>query len=162
MTTTQYGLFGNDKQVKDRQPADPQSQQLEMFSQREIAQFGIEANPLISLSATTRLGWEQPTIVASENVQSSLFDENEQLSALDWLTSLKPHPSLIYEPWPTALCSQPHKVGIEAYLDQQETRRQWDQMERDGIALIASCAVYRSDTDWCAAPYIRMYELMYI
>jgi hypothetical protein len=53
----QLGLFGEHKPVKGKKPV-----QAEMFEtpaqQAELAQFGVRANPQISLSPTTKLALE--------------------------------------------------------------------------------------------------------
>lgn len=61
MTALQFNLFTGEAEDRrsrkqrqaDRQPALPQ--QLEMFSQRDIAQFGVKANPTMPLSGNVRL-----------------------------------------------------------------------------------------------------------
>lgn len=46
---TQFGLFGDTQEIKERQPR-ATSGQLEMFSTREVLQFGVNAHPLMPLS----------------------------------------------------------------------------------------------------------------
>ena len=61
MTALQFNLFtgeAEDRRTRKQRQADRQStlpQQLEMFSQRDIAQFGVKANPHIPLSGNVKL-----------------------------------------------------------------------------------------------------------
>jgi len=61
MTALQFNLFtgeAEDRRTRKQRQADRQRtlpQQLEMFSQRDIAQFGVKANPTIPLSGNVKL-----------------------------------------------------------------------------------------------------------
>lgn len=61
MTALQFNLFTGeleDRRTRKQRQADRQRalpRQTEMFSQREIAQFGVKANPHIPLSGNVRL-----------------------------------------------------------------------------------------------------------
>lgn len=61
MTALQFNLFTGeleDRRTRKQRQADRQRalpQQVEMFSQRDIAQFGVKANPHIPLSGNVRL-----------------------------------------------------------------------------------------------------------
>lgn len=61
MTALQFNLFTGqpeDRRTRKQRQADRQRslpQQLEMFSQRDIAQFGVKANPHIPLSGNVKL-----------------------------------------------------------------------------------------------------------
>ena len=61
MTALQFNLFtgeAEDRRTRKQRQADRQRalpQQLEMFSQRDIAQFGVKANPHIPLSGNVKL-----------------------------------------------------------------------------------------------------------
>lgn len=55
----QLGLFSteDDREAKPRAPRFKQTGQLEMFSTREVLQFGVNAHPLIPLSDRMVLPW---------------------------------------------------------------------------------------------------------
>lgn len=55
----QLGLFSrnDDREVRERTPRFKQTGQLEMFSNREVLQFGINAHPLLPLSDRMVLPW---------------------------------------------------------------------------------------------------------
>jgi len=61
MTALQFNLFtgeAEDRRTRKQRQTDRQRalpQQLEMFSQRDIAQFGVKANPHIPLSGNVKL-----------------------------------------------------------------------------------------------------------
>jgi len=61
MTALQFNLFTGepeDRRTRKQRQADRQRalpQQMEMFSQRDIAQFGVKANPHIPLSGNVKL-----------------------------------------------------------------------------------------------------------
>ena len=61
MTALQFNLFtgeAEDRRTRKQRQADRQRdlpQQTEMFSQREIAQFGVRANPTMPLSGNVKL-----------------------------------------------------------------------------------------------------------
>lgn len=60
-TPLQFDMFSGEavdnrtRQQKKQDKARKQPKQIEMFSQREIAQFGVNPNPLMPLSPNTRL-----------------------------------------------------------------------------------------------------------
>ncbi len=53
--TTQLGLFGNDQMIKPQAHAAASAQPL-LFSQRDIAQFGVNSKPLLPIADATKLG----------------------------------------------------------------------------------------------------------
>jgi len=61
MTALQFNLFtgeAEDRRTRKQRQADRQRslpKQMEMFSQRDIAQFGVKANPHIPLSGNVKL-----------------------------------------------------------------------------------------------------------
>ncbi len=61
---------------RDRERAQPR--QLEMFPQREVAQFGVKARPLLPLSENTRLGLIFEDHRTEEEIEAARQQEAEE------------------------------------------------------------------------------------
>jgi len=83
------------RQQKRQDKAREQPRQIEMFSQREIAQFGVNPNPLMPLSPNTRL-----LLIPEDPRTEEEIEQDRQREAEKRTFQLFPEPSPTQEPTP--------------------------------------------------------------
>ena len=110
-TPVQMDMFSGDlvdnrtwqQKKQDKERAQPK--QVEMFSQREIAQFGVNPRPLMPLSPNTRL-----LLIPEDPRTDEQIEQGRQQEAEKRTTQMFAEPI-------TAQAPQPENPGIEPVLD---------------------------------------------
>lgn len=109
----QYDLFTGEKvdtRTATQRKADAQRdqvQQMEMFKQREIAQFGVHAHPQMSLSPHTKLVLIREDPRTEEEIEQDRMKEAEANTHPMFATLSPPPPEKILKPSPPPLHPQP-------------------------------------------------------
>jgi len=94
------------RQQKKQDKARQQPKQIEMFSSREVAQFGVNPRPLLPLSPNTKL-----LLIPEDPRTDEEIEQDRQRAALEQTYKMFP------EPAPTNEADKPENLGSEITPD---------------------------------------------